>query len=132
MAAPELGTKRQCPSCSARFYDLGRLPPLRCVKCSHVFEPDLFAKSRKPRLIINDDEPETREEEAVDAFSADFTGVDEDVFEDGETVVRRGVREDVVLDDDADGDDDALPDDHIDEDAEPASPSAQGGKKNRR
>jgi uncharacterized protein (TIGR02300 family) len=33
MAKPELGTKRVCVSCGARFYDLGRAPAV-CPKCS--------------------------------------------------------------------------------------------------
>jgi uncharacterized protein (TIGR02300 family) len=32
MAKPELGTKRICVSCGARFYDLGRQPAV-CPKC---------------------------------------------------------------------------------------------------
>jgi len=32
MANPELGTKRVCVSCGARFYDLGKTPPT-CPKC---------------------------------------------------------------------------------------------------
>ena len=32
MAKPELGTKRVCVACGARFYDLGRAPAL-CPKC---------------------------------------------------------------------------------------------------
>ena len=38
MAKPELGTKRQCLSCGAKFYDLGR-DPITCPKCSAVFTP---------------------------------------------------------------------------------------------
>ena len=33
MVKPELGTKRVCVSCGARFYDLGRAPAV-CPKCS--------------------------------------------------------------------------------------------------
>jgi len=33
MAKPELGTKRVCVSCGARFYDLARAPAV-CPKCS--------------------------------------------------------------------------------------------------
>ena len=32
MAKPELGTKRVCVSCGARFYDLARIPAA-CPKC---------------------------------------------------------------------------------------------------
>src|SRR5271155_4978075 len=33
MAKPELGTKRVCVSCSARFYDLAKQPAV-CPKCA--------------------------------------------------------------------------------------------------
>ena len=41
MSRPELGTKRVCPSCAAKFYDLGR-NLVDCPKCGHsnVPEPD--------------------------------------------------------------------------------------------
>ena len=37
MAKPELGTKRLCGSCGAKFYDLGK-DPIVCPKCGTVFE----------------------------------------------------------------------------------------------
>jgi uncharacterized protein (TIGR02300 family) len=37
VAKPELGTKRQCRSCSNRFYDLSR-DPILCPKCGAVFQ----------------------------------------------------------------------------------------------
>ena len=37
MARPELGTKRQCGGCPAKFYDLDR-DPIVCPKCETVFE----------------------------------------------------------------------------------------------
>jgi uncharacterized protein (TIGR02300 family) len=37
VAKPELGTKRQCMSCGAKFYDLNR-DPATCPKCGTVFQ----------------------------------------------------------------------------------------------
>jgi uncharacterized protein (TIGR02300 family) len=37
VAKPELGTKRLCGSCGAKFYDLSK-DPIVCPKCSTVFE----------------------------------------------------------------------------------------------
>ena len=37
MAKPELGTKRLCGSCGAKFYDLSK-DPILCPKCGTVFE----------------------------------------------------------------------------------------------
>ncbi len=42
MAKPELGTKRLCQSCSAKFYDLQK-DPIICPKCSTVFHPAVAA-----------------------------------------------------------------------------------------
>src|SRR6266851_9853072 len=37
VAKPELGTKRLCASCGAKFYDLSK-DPITCPKCGTVFE----------------------------------------------------------------------------------------------
>ena len=37
MAKAELGTKRLCASCGAKFYDLSK-DPITCPKCSTVFQ----------------------------------------------------------------------------------------------
>ena len=37
MAKPELGTKRLCASCSAKFYDLSK-DPIHCPKCGAVYQ----------------------------------------------------------------------------------------------
>ncbi len=37
MAKPELGTKRLCASCGAKFYDLNK-DPIHCPKCGTVYE----------------------------------------------------------------------------------------------
>ncbi len=39
MAKPELGTKRVCVSCGARFYDLTKAPAV-CPKCSTEQPPE--------------------------------------------------------------------------------------------
>ncbi len=36
MAKPELGAKRQCQSCAAKFYDFNR-DPILCPKCGAAF-----------------------------------------------------------------------------------------------
>jgi uncharacterized protein (TIGR02300 family) len=51
---PELGVKRDCPQCGARFYDLNR-EPAHCPKCELAFIPEALLKPRKPR---REDEPE--------------------------------------------------------------------------
>ena len=46
MAKAEWGTKRQCPKCGTRFYDLNKTP-LTCVSCGTSFEPDSVLKSKQ-------------------------------------------------------------------------------------
>jgi uncharacterized protein (TIGR02300 family) len=38
MTKPELGTKRLCAHCGAKFYDLHHVP-IACPKCDRVFDP---------------------------------------------------------------------------------------------
>ena len=63
MTKPELGTKRYCPECSTRFYDLTRNPAV-CPKCEHSFDPDTLFRSKRnrpePKLEVK---PETAAEE---------------------------------------------------------------------
>ena len=48
VAKPEWGTKRICPSCGTRYYDLMRRPVV-CPRCSTPFDPEAFLKSRRAR-----------------------------------------------------------------------------------
>src|SRR5262249_43164711 len=48
LAKPEWGTKRICPSCGTRYYDLLR-DPVVCPSCSTPFDPEAFLKSRRAR-----------------------------------------------------------------------------------
>ena len=74
MAKPEWGTKRICPSCGTRYYDLLR-EPVVCPKCSTPFDPEAFLKSRRTRPAVpverelepvGTDELETEETEATE------------------------------------------------------------------
>ena len=39
MVKPEWGTKRTCPKCSTRFYDLGKDHPVHCIECGTDLVP---------------------------------------------------------------------------------------------
>lgn len=47
MAKPELGTKRLCGSCGAKFYDLSK-SPIVCPKCGTIFEVVVPVSRAKP------------------------------------------------------------------------------------
>jgi uncharacterized protein (TIGR02300 family) len=85
---PDLGTKRVCPSCAARFYDLQKRP-IECPKCAFAFEPEMLLKQRrtrvpepaKPASVQTDDEEseETEDEDAEEAGPEDDEAEDEEV-----------------------------------------------------
>lgn len=94
MAKPEWGTKRICPNCGARYYDLGRvLGEISCPKCGSQFDPEAFLKVRRARVVA------TPDKEAGTAVPGEL---DTDiVLEEGETI-----REDGIVADDAGEDED--------------------------
>jgi uncharacterized protein (TIGR02300 family) len=47
VAKPELGTKRVCQSCGAKFYDLSK-DPITCPKCGAVYEIVVPAPRGRP------------------------------------------------------------------------------------
>ena len=62
MTKPELGTKRLCANCSARYYDLNKTP-ITCPKCDTPFEvvpvttrprPDQRTAARKAEVETED------------------------------------------------------------------------------
>jgi uncharacterized protein (TIGR02300 family) len=50
LAKPEWGTKRICPSCGTRYYDLLRQQVV-CPKCSTPYDPEAFLKARRARPV---------------------------------------------------------------------------------
>jgi uncharacterized protein (TIGR02300 family) len=85
----ELGTKRTCPSCAARFYDLLK-SPIVCPKCGANFVPAsiLPSKGDMPAMAPA---PKPREVESDDIVSSDVELVSledaeaPDVVDDDET-----------------------------------------------
>ena len=47
MIKPEWGTKRTCPKCATRFYDLNN-EPVTCINCGVNWEPEPILKSKQP------------------------------------------------------------------------------------
>jgi uncharacterized protein (TIGR02300 family) len=88
VAKAEWGTKRICPSCSARYYDLGKqLGDIVCPKCSTQFDPEAFLKTRRARVAaIPEKEVEPVAAEDVEIADADAEAADgeEGVAADGD------------------------------------------------
>ena len=75
MAKPELGTKRLCAGCGAKFYDLNK-DPIVCPKCSTVFviAPSTRSRPDAVRAPVAEEEvaaPEIAEAEFVSLEEAD-------------------------------------------------------------
>ena len=48
MVKPEWGSKRTCPKCATRFYDLGKEDPVTCIECGTQWMPEPVLKSKQP------------------------------------------------------------------------------------
>ncbi|MXP46379.1 TIGR02300 family protein [Altererythrobacter luteolus] len=48
MVKPEWGTKRTCPKCGTRFYDLGKDDPATCIECGEEWDPEPVLKTKQP------------------------------------------------------------------------------------
>lgn len=76
MAKPELGTKRLCGNCAAKFYDLGK-DPIVCPKCHTVLQLTAATRARgeaaRAQAAAEEETvtPETQEAEFVSLEEAD-------------------------------------------------------------
>src|SRR6185312_1401102 len=77
MVKPEWGTKRTCPKCSTRFYDLGNEDPVHCINCGTDFVPEPVLKSKQP-LAFEAVAPAAKEPAADSELEAEDLAVDED------------------------------------------------------
>jgi uncharacterized protein (TIGR02300 family) len=78
LANPELGAKQICPTCTSKFYDLGRRPA-HCPKCGSEFDPEEALRNRRVRTRVPLPEEEAEEVKPVVAESEDeeFEAVEE-------------------------------------------------------
>ena len=130
LAKPEWGVKRQCLSCGARFYDMGR-DPIVCPKCEAVFEPEAALKIRRARPdtkaakvktaaaataiavgVLDDDEIEDEDRDAEDGDDedddvgiAELDGGEEDLIADASDDGEDDDGDDIDVDDAVEGDD---------------------------
>lgn len=105
MAKPELGTKRLCGNCGAKFYDLSK-DPIICPKCHTVLELAAVSSRSRPDSAaaraaapVPEEEtvvPETAEAEFVSLEDADAEAQGKKTA-DGEAV--EGAEDEVELED---------------------------------
>ena len=48
MVKAEWGSKRSCPKCGERFYDLGKEEPVTCIECGNEWYPEPVLNSKQP------------------------------------------------------------------------------------
>ncbi|MGH7092420.1 MAG: TIGR02300 family protein [Stellaceae bacterium] len=82
VAKPEWGTKRICPSCGTRYYDLMREQVI-CPRCNTPFDPEAFLKARRARPAL----PVEKEAAPVGTEEIETEGIEEteEEEEEGET-----------------------------------------------
>lgn len=90
MPKEEWGTKRLCPDCNTRFYDLAR-DPMTCPACGHGFSVDSLVSGRT-RTLVPDKAAARAEEDVIDSDDDLDTDADDSTIDDD------------LLDDDDDGD----------------------------
>ena len=98
MAKPDLGTKRQCLSCGAKYYDLGK-DPATCTRCGAVFQAPALLRARTEPKQADDEDNET-ELDAPEMISLEEA--------EAEDAGKDPVIDDVEIEDDIDADDDFL------------------------
>jgi len=98
VAKPEWGSKRICPSCGTRYYDLQKpAGEIVCPKCGTQFDPEAFLKTRRARVAAvpekeaepvaaeeatESEEAETLDEEEGTAAKGEGEEEDEELIED--------------------------------------------------
>jgi len=107
VAKPELGSKRQCLSCGAKFFDLNR-DPILCPKCGAVFQIAMPARAQRAAATTDDEETnaesgaEVVSLEDADAEAAEKISVGDDDIE----IEDDGATDDTFLEEEEeDGDD---------------------------
>ena len=104
MVKPEWGTKRTCPKCGTRFYDLGKDDPVTCIECGAAWEPDPVLKSKQP-LPFEAPKQEAQVEKQNDDLAEDELDIDEDAETNPDDDVDLGGDDDIGVETGGDEDD---------------------------
>ena len=107
MAKPELGAKRQCQNCGAKFFDLNK-DPIVCPKCGTIFQG---VAARAERATAKDDD---EEDEAVAPAGVELVSLED--AEPGEEKTAEVAVDDIDVEDDAEADDAFLEEEEEDDD----------------
>ncbi len=95
MVKAEWGTKRSCPKCGVRFYDLGKEDPVTCVACGIAWDPEPVLKSKQP-LPYDEPKKAVEKTETEDGdLAAEGLDIDEDAEENPDDEVDLGGDDDI-------------------------------------
>ncbi|TLP46067.1 MULTISPECIES: TIGR02300 family protein [Cohaesibacter] len=111
MARPELGTKRVCLECGAKYYDLNR-DPITCPKCGTIFEMDTPKPAEVAEVEEQEDEVVAESDDAAEEAGAEVISL-----EDADAEQASDIDVPDLDDDDSNDDDDVFLDDEEDEEA---------------
>ena len=124
MAKPELGTKRLCASCGAKFYDLNK-DPIHCAKCGtvYVIAPVVTRGRPEPAAAVVPrpapvEEVATPEPEAIETVSLEEADAEASGAKKPATTEADVAEEDVEVDETLDDDDDTFIEEQEEEDAD--------------
>ncbi|HEX8191683.1 MAG TPA: TIGR02300 family protein [Allosphingosinicella sp.] len=96
MVKAEWGTKRTCPKCGNRFYDLGKEDPVTCIACGIAWDPEPVLKSKQPLPYDEPAKAVADKPEAEDAdLAADELAIDEEAEENPDDEVDLGGDDDI-------------------------------------
>ncbi|MFC4346871.1 TIGR02300 family protein [Kordiimonas lipolytica] len=71
MVKPEWGTKRTCPKCGTRFYDLTKDDPVVCIDCGNEWTPEPILKTKQPLPVAEEKEKEPEANDDDDDLDVD-------------------------------------------------------------
>jgi hypothetical protein len=76
MIKAEWGTKRTCPKCGTRFYDLAKDEPVECIECGNQWHPEAVLKSKQPLPFEEIEKKKDDADLADDDLDIDVDAVD--------------------------------------------------------
>jgi uncharacterized protein (TIGR02300 family) len=95
MVKAEWGSKRGCPKCGTRFYDLGKDSPVTCIACGVSWDPEPVLKSKQP-MPFDAPKKEVAVDVAADAdLAAEEVEIDEEAGENPDDEVDIGGDDDI-------------------------------------
>ena len=89
MAKPEWGRKRTCQVCGKKFYDLNKSPIICPCPETVEFDPDLYLKSRKGKILSTKPVSEKNKNMSEDMSNIDDieTDTDDEVVADDDSLL---------------------------------------------